>query len=91
STLRSEGRFTRPCAELVDGLLGPEGSRRLADIESSDGFEASVSSPLPALRALAAQLRKVSESVVTWAPALIGFEVEGRYSDLLLEAGATSE
>lgn len=105
SEIDSQGGFFRPADLLHEGLLGSEGSQRLALLE--DGFaqlreEADAKDKL-AIPQLALQGRSTSglqqmigeieeraSNLATWAPQALSFQVSSRSPVMLLEAGAAA-
>uniref|UniRef100_A0A7S4Q9J2 Ketosynthase family 3 (KS3) domain-containing protein n=1 Tax=Alexandrium monilatum TaxID=311494 RepID=A0A7S4Q9J2_9DINO len=83
--LDEEGKFFSPAAEVVEGLLGEEGSTRVAELRELGAGPAPGGTS--ALLTIDAHLDVVANAISPLAPDVFGFEMKSRTAGLLHESG----
>lgn len=90
-----EGHFEVPPAEIAEGLLGTEGSLRMAPLEArswpiAGSAAAAVSADAPSLQTVDDRLYSWGASIALLSPMYLGFELTSRDHGLVLAAGPTA-
>jgi len=82
--IEADGKLVRPCQELVDGLLGPEGSGRIATLDVAKPEDLKDGTNLAAAND---RLYALGNCMASLTGAYLGFDMSSRDSGFLLEAG----
>jgi polyketide synthase-associated protein len=82
-------RFEQPCFQVMEGLLGPEGSCRIAEMDAPDSDIES--SELPALKRLDLQISEVGRDLLPYAEQHGFIQVSHRTNTIIHEHGAAED